>query len=107
MHRAAAAQTILPEDPDGSKASPYQITTAEELQAMSDHLDAYYVLMNDIDLSGTAWTPVGTTSKPFTGNLNGNGKSISNLTITATSNDTAYGLFGVNKGEVMTSNLKM
>lgn len=49
--------TILPEDPDGSKASPYQITTAEELQAMSDHLDAYYVLMNDIDLSGTAWTP--------------------------------------------------
>ena len=92
--------TILPEDPDGSKASPYQITTAEELQAMSDHLDAYYVLMNDIDLSGTAWTPVGTTAEPFTGNLNGNGKSISNLTITATSNDTAYGLFGVNKGEV-------
>lgn len=67
-------------------------------------LDGTYLLKNDIDLSticykvdGTtandkSWTPIGTTSAPFTGTFYGNGYTISNIYINAT-ND-YQGLFG-------------
>ena len=51
--------------------------------------------MADIDLSGYPnWTPIGTDATRFTGQLDGNGKVIRNLSLTNTA--TAYqGLFGV------------
>ncbi|DAB04893.1 TPA: hypothetical protein CPT92_10055 [Candidatus Gastranaerophilales bacterium HUM_13] len=57
------------------------ITTADELQAMQDNLSGKYILMNNIDLEGYDWTPVGTTANPFLGEFNGNGYVISNLKI--------------------------
>ena len=70
----------------GTSSSPYKITTAAELQSMKDYLSSYFILMNDIDCSslGTSWTPIGASSN-FTGNLNGNGKTIRNLTISKSS----------------------
>ena len=49
-----------------------------------------YQLTNDIDLSGYPnWTPISN----FSGTFDGNGKTISNLKINATSEQTAIGLF--------------
>ena len=71
------------------------ITTAEELSNIRSNLDGDYVLNNDIDLSSIAnWQPIGTIANPFTGTLDGNGHTISNLTINRPTEDN-IGLFGV------------
>ena len=54
-------------------------------------------LLADIDLAGVAWTPVGTTASPFYGSIDGNGKTISNLTINDPTLDYA-GLIGYGNG---------
>ena len=63
----------------GTAADPYIIQTAAELQSIQNNLAAYYRLANDIDLSGVTWTPIGSSSTPFIGVLDGNGYSISGL----------------------------
>ena len=73
------------------------IKTADQLQAMKDNLSGKYILMNDIDLAGYNWTPVGNSSNEFTGELNGNGYVIKNLTIDNSSED-KQALFGYTSG---------
>lgn len=63
----------------GTAANPYIIENPAELQSIQNNLAAYYVLGNDIDMSDYSFTPIGSTSAPFTGSLNGNGYTISNL----------------------------
>ena len=76
------------------------IKTADELQAMENDLNGKYILMNDIDLAGYDWEAVGTwtgstvSSTAFTGELNGNGYVIKNLTINKP-NESSQGLFGI------------
>lgn len=85
---------------NGTLASPYQITDVIELQEMADEIDAHYQLMNDIDASATSsWNsglgfdPVGDLVSSFTGSLDGQGYTISQLTIDR--EDELYvGLFG-------------
>ena len=72
------------------------ISTAEELKNIS--LDGKYALVCDIDLGGAEWTPIGTSDDPFTGELNGNGYTISNFKITT--GRIYVGLFGYNKGVI-------
>ncbi len=70
------------------------ITNVEELQAVTNDLNGYFIVANDIDCAGTTtFTAIGKKTSPFTGTFNGNGKTISNLTI---DNDSAdyQGLFG-------------
>lgn len=71
------------------------ITTPTGLQAMG--LTGSYELGNDIDMSGISFTPIGydgiTEDKSFRGSFNGNGYTISNLSITASGDFS--GLFGV------------
>ncbi|MDR0200407.1 MAG: YDG domain-containing protein [Streptococcaceae bacterium] len=78
---------------DGSVTNPYQIATPSQLQEMANDLSAHYILIDDIDMSGQEWTPIGATaeSQSFSGSFDGDGKSINNLTITKTSAGT--GLF--------------
>lgn len=76
----------------GTEADPYIITTAAELQSIQNNLAAYYRLGADIDLSGVTWTPIGSTSAPFTGQLDGNDKTIKNLALSSTI--TSVGFFG-------------
>lgn len=71
---------------DGTAENPYIIQTPAELQSMQNDLSAYYVLANDIDMSGISnWTPIGSSSNPattaFHGSLDGNGHTIRNLNI--------------------------
>lgn len=93
----------------GTEESPYQISNAEDLKVFRDIVNgtdgqtkdtsAWGELTNDIDLSGEEWTPIGKEqgSEAYTGNFNGNGHTISGLTITG---DITYaGLFGcINNG---------
>ena len=69
-----------------------RITTAEQLRAITNHLDGAYALAADIDLGGAAWTPIGTASSGFTGEFYGNNHVISNFTVSAAA--PCAGLFG-------------
>lgn len=71
----------------GTEAEPYQVATAEQLQAVSDFPTASFVLTDDIDLSDIVWKPIAN----FTGHFNGQGHTISNLTIE--SGEDGLGLF--------------
>jgi len=64
---------------DGTSTNPYVIKTPGEMDDISDELDAYYVLGNDIDMTGYNLRPIGTYNAPFTGVLDGAGFLISNL----------------------------
>lgn len=79
-----------------------EISTLEQLKEME--VNQSYQLIADIDLAGEEWTPIGDIDQPFLGNFNGNGHTISNLTITE-SHMGFYGLFGYLKGDV--ENLKI
>ncbi|MDD3098870.1 MAG: hypothetical protein PHW36_00780 [Bacilli bacterium] len=70
------------------------ISTPAELQAMANNLGEDYILTADINLTGITWTPVGTSSTPFFGSLDGDDHTISGLTISTPATD-YRGLFGV------------
>lgn len=79
----------------GDPNDPYLIKTAEQLDNVRNYLDRHFKLAANIDLSDleSEWVPIGSQSAPFTGTLNGNGFTISNLTIQQSpTND--IGLFG-------------
>lgn len=78
----------------GTAANPYVIQTPAELQSIQNDLSAHYILGNDIDMTSVEnWVPIGSSSAPFFGSLDGNGHTIHNFTA---SFSTAYaGLFGV------------
>lgn len=80
----------------GTAASPYQVANVTDLNNVRNYLLSYFIQTADIDLTGnTNWEPIagGGTAFLFTGNYNGNGKIISNLTITR-SGSANVGLFG-------------
>ena len=81
----------------GTAGDPYQITNCEELNATRNDLSAYWILMNDIDMSdcgvqnwngGQGFIPIGAGGNPmpsggtpFIGSFNGQNHTISNLYI--------------------------
>ena len=70
-----------------------EIRTATDLSNISSNLLGDYILMNDIDLSGIDWVPIGSWSYPFKGILRYNGFKILNLTINTTVSGKDAGLF--------------
>lgn len=107
---------------DGSKEYPYILSTPEDLVNFSDrinHIDeetedqnyykAYFVLGNDIDMSGINYTPAGKEIvvetengeqkiSGFMGKFDGKGHTISNLTVSLnmkTNREYLGGLFGL------------
>jgi len=79
-----------------------EISNATELQAIE--MDKSYILTADIDISDLEWVPLGTYLEPYLGIFDGDGYTISGLTITD-SNEDANGLFGFMKGHVLNLNL--
>jgi VCBS repeat-containing protein len=88
------------------------ITTIEQFQKIGDNasypLNGYYVLDGDIDASetrswngGEGFAPIGASSIPFSGALDGQGYAISNLYINRGGSD-YVGLFGYVSGELAT-----
>ena len=82
---------------EGTEESPFLITNQEELCLISDFPDCHFELMNDIVLQGD-WTPLCTHSDDFTGSLNGNGYTISNLSFSSSINN--VGLIKYNYGVI-------
>jgi len=73
----------------GTQGDPYQISTAEELNLINSfpcELDAHFILVNDIDLSGYTggydpeFNIIGNIGNPFTGVFDGNDHRILNFT---------------------------
>lgn len=87
----------------------YFVTNATGLIAWADHVragnwDTNCTLTADINLAGKEWTPIGTDlSHAYTGTFNGNGKTITGLTIDSSSQ--YVGMFGYLKGKVTKLNL--
>ena len=94
----------------GSAEDPYQIATAEQLAKLSNDVkngnryrNTFFKLTADIDLSEHRWVPIGiykwessgdVTNKMFLGFIDGNNKTISNLTIDERTDKNAAGFFG-------------
>ena len=83
----------------------YTVTSAEGLKNIAElvneewKLDINITLTNNIDLTGIDWTPIGKDdNKAYTGTFDGNGKTITGLTVTRSNRYT--GLFGIIKGTV-------
>ncbi len=72
------------------------IYTAEDLDNIRNKLSGKYILMNNINLSSYEnWSPIGSEENPFTGELDGNGYAVENMTITAEQQEALNaGLFG-------------
>ena len=71
------------------------IKTRNESAAIQ--MTGVYRLGNDIDLSGALWTPLGTSTQRFEGEFDGDGYTISHMTIVRTGNDSGlFGYVGVN-----------
>lgn len=84
----------------GTQASPFLVKTPADLQAISEASlvnsfpGQYFRLANDIDMSAVKnFLPIGTSKTAFNGEFDGNGKTISNLTIDAVAYN-FQGLFG-------------
>lgn len=78
----------------GTEASPYIIDNAEKFKGLSNTSGMYYQLSRDLDFNGIDFTTIST----FDGTLDGNGKTISNLTFTV--GDGNGGIFGTNNGTI-------
>ncbi|MDF9830908.1 hypothetical protein [Parabacteroides sp. PF5-6] len=73
---------------NGSEATPYKITKPEHLAYVAlqvvtgtPYTDIYFSLEEDLDLEEHYWRPIGSSSRPFRGNFNGNNHTIRNLFI--------------------------
>jgi LPXTG-motif cell wall-anchored protein len=98
-----------------SEGTAYQIEDCQDLQDMANDLDAYYILVDDIDCSdtvnwnaGAGFIPVGTNGSRFVGQLDGDDYTVSGLFINTPSTDDkgiigVLGAAGVVKDIVMTN----
>ena len=101
----------------GTKQDPYRINDEWDLCRLEDRVNAgndfkgkYFKLMNDINLGGKIWYPIGVKSTtPFAGIFDGNDKTIKNMSIVLKDADKnslySYGLFGFMKGVVRHLNM--
>ena len=80
----------------GTEESPIQISTAQQLQNINSNPSACYKLTANIDLKNVDFTPIGNAdSGAFSGVFDGNGFTVSNLSV---SSGKYAGLFGCNEG---------
>lgn len=98
----------------GTSGDPYQISTCEQLQSISEHLTAYYILTQNIDCadssslnSNAGFIPIGTGGNVFTGQLDGQGYAIESLTIPGSNTAQNVGIFATLDGSSVVKNLEV
>ena len=109
----------------GTAEDPYQIANGAQLAYLASSVnsgetyeDKYFVLTANIDLNGLPWTPIansfsdallgGSNYRIFAGNFDGNGYTISNVSIgseTAPLEADVFGFFGATEGKISNLNL--
>ena len=84
----------------GTKEEPWLIENAEQLAYLAQQVNngtdyrwVHFRLVSDLDLSGNEWTPIGTEGNLFWGGFDGDGHTITGMTITGKENS-YVGLFG-------------
>ncbi len=76
------AEPVAPVDGVYYIDKPEQLAYIAKIVNEGNTLEGQTVLLrNDLDLSGKSWTPIGRYNAPFSGELNGNGHSVTGLTI--------------------------
>lgn len=95
----------------GTSENPYLIESATDLAALAANVNGgegyqgkCFRLETNIDLMGHEWTPIGNRRNYFNGDFDGNGKVITNLTISDVTG--CAGLFGVSRGSIRNVVLK-
>ena len=109
----------------GTESDPYQIANGAQLAYLASSVNSgetyeekNFVLTANIDLNGLPWTPIansfsdallgGSDYRVFAGNFDGNGYTISNVSIgseTAPLEADVLGLFGATEGKISNLNL--
>lgn len=99
----------------GTQEDPYQISSTDSFLTFAANVndgsnagyaDTYFLLTNDLDLTGIDWEPIGNMndmenhSTLFLGSFDGGDHTISNLKYESDKYNCGAGLFGVNCGEV-------
>ncbi|MDH6309549.1 hypothetical protein M2451_001915 [Dysgonomonas sp. PFB1-18] len=87
---------------DGTAEAPYEINSVELLKKVQYLSNKNFKLTENINLDGASWQPLGTEAAPFAGSFDGNGKTISGINITGTTN---VALFGYTTAAAKISNL--
>ena len=82
----------------------YHIYNAEGLLAWASDNNEDLVLENDIDLAGKTWIPIGNKDASYSGNFDGNGKFIYNLTVDSDAG--SVGFFGGLAAEAVVHDVK-
>lgn len=77
----------------GTKEDPYKVFNVADLNKMrtGSYEGNYFLQMGDIDATGTAWLPIGTSALNFKGHYDGGGHSVT-IDMQPTAN--VYGFFG-------------
>ena len=109
----------------GTAEDPYQIANGAQLAYLASSVNSgetyeekNFVLTTNIDLNGLPWTPIansfsdallgGSDYRVFAGNFDGNGYTISNVSIgseTTPFESDVFGLFGATEGKISNLNL--
>ena len=109
----------------GTESDPYQIANGAQLAYLASEVNngqtyenSYFVLTADIDLGNQNWTPIansfsdallgGSNYRIFAGNFDGNGYTISKVSIgseTTPFESDVFGLFGATEGKISNLNL--
>lgn len=76
---------------DGTEANPFIIADVEAFINIRDNLSAFYKLASDIDFNDETLIPIGTSTMPFKGSLDGDGHTLKNFKRSTASGNT--GLF--------------
>ncbi|MEZ4358062.1 MAG: Ig-like domain-containing protein [Eubacteriales bacterium] len=99
---------------DGTESDPYGVSTPEQLNAVRYYPDAYFIMLDDIDMSeatseggvywndGEGWDPI-----DFSGTFDGNTYSITGLYIKTDISLKNNGLFGEISASAVVKNLNM
>lgn len=108
----SGAQRLLPVctlnpdifDGDGTLATPYLIKTTDDVDALRsliaetdyDYSGAHFLVVNDIDFTGTTFSPVAEAPYSFSADFNGDGHTFKGITYDVSSNTTnsCAALFG-------------
>lgn len=103
---------LMPQDPppgflsnpftngSGTPEDPYHIASIGQFQAVRSFPGGHFTVVADIDGTGTAawnngagWEPIGSVQTPFSGTVDGNGHTVTGLTINRPDQD-RVGVFG-------------
>ncbi|MBQ4556501.1 MAG: hypothetical protein IJA60_02500 [Clostridia bacterium] len=82
---------------EGDETLAIKIDTAEKLIELMNNSAAWgekYEITADINLAGLAQTPIGNATTPFTGTIDGSGKTIKGITLSGAGNIGFFGIAG-------------